>query len=72
MLAVAEGKDPAAEKKADRDAGTFSDLAAKYVNSMPKNITNRGRKLTRWCGVMRYRAGARCKPVALHAPTLDR
>jgi integrase len=31
MLAVAEGKDVAAEKRAERGAGTFSDLAAKYL-----------------------------------------
>jgi integrase len=31
MLAVAKGKDPAAEKKAERGAGTFADLAARYV-----------------------------------------
>jgi integrase len=31
MLAVAEGKDVAAEKKAERGAGTFADLAAKYL-----------------------------------------
>jgi integrase len=31
MLAVAEGNDPAAEKKAERSAGTFADLANKYV-----------------------------------------
>jgi integrase len=31
MLAAAEGKDPAAEKKAERGAGTFAELAAKYV-----------------------------------------
>jgi integrase len=30
-LAVAEGKDVAAEKKAERGAGTFADLAAKYL-----------------------------------------
>jgi integrase len=30
-LAVAEGKDPAAEKRAERGAGTFADLAARYV-----------------------------------------
>lgn len=30
-LAVAEGKDPAAERKAERTAGTFADLAASYV-----------------------------------------
>ena len=31
MLAVAEGKDPAAERKAERAAGSFADLAAQYV-----------------------------------------
>ena len=31
MLAVAEGKDPAAEKRAARGPGTFAELADKYV-----------------------------------------
>src|SRR6516164_2396354 len=31
MLAVARGKDPAAEKKAERGAGTFAELAARLV-----------------------------------------
>jgi integrase len=31
MLAVAKGQDPAAEKKAERGAGTFAELAGKYV-----------------------------------------
>ena len=31
MLAVARGKDPAAEKRAERGAGTFADLAQRYV-----------------------------------------
>jgi integrase len=31
MLAVAKGKDPQAEKKAERGAGTFAELAARYV-----------------------------------------
>jgi integrase len=31
MLAVARGKDPAAERKAERGAGTFAELAARYV-----------------------------------------
>jgi integrase len=31
MLAVARGKDPAAEKRAERGAGTFADLADRYV-----------------------------------------
>jgi integrase len=36
MLAVARGNDPAAEKKAERGAGTFADLAAKYVEQYAK------------------------------------
>jgi integrase len=31
MLAVAKGGDPAAEKKAERGAGTFAELSARYV-----------------------------------------
>ena len=36
MLAVARGKDPAAEKRAERGAGTFADLAARYVERYAK------------------------------------
>jgi integrase len=36
MLAVAEGKDPAAERQAERGAGTFAELAAKYVEQYAK------------------------------------
>jgi hypothetical protein len=36
MAAVAEGKDPAAEKKAERAAGTFADLAVRYVEEYAK------------------------------------
>jgi integrase len=36
MLAVAKGKDPAAEKKAERGAGTFAELAEKYVEHHAK------------------------------------
>ena len=36
MLAVAEGKDPAADKKAERGAGTFADLAVKYLEQHAK------------------------------------
>src|SRR5262245_2304113 len=35
-LRVAEGKDPAAERKAERGAGTFADLAARYVEQYAK------------------------------------
>jgi integrase len=36
MLAVAQGHDPAAEKKAERGAGTFAELASKYVEQHAK------------------------------------
>src|SRR5215472_9249248 len=36
MLAVARGKDPAAEKKAERGAGTFAELASRYVEQHAK------------------------------------
>ena len=36
MLAVARGKDPAAEKKAERGAGTFAELHARYLEGHAK------------------------------------
>jgi integrase len=36
MLAVAKGKDPAAEKKADRGIGTFADLHQRYLEGHAK------------------------------------
>jgi integrase len=36
MLAVAQGQDPAAEKRAERGAGSFSDLSQKYVEQYAK------------------------------------
>src|SRR3974390_1169490 len=36
VLAAAKGKDPAAEKKAERGAGTFAELAEKYVEQYAK------------------------------------
>jgi hypothetical protein len=36
MLAVARGKDPAAEKKAERGAGTFAELAGRYLEQHAK------------------------------------
>jgi integrase len=36
MLAVARGRDPAAEKKAERGAGTFGELAERYVEQYAK------------------------------------
>ena len=34
MLAVARGKDPAAEKKAERSKGTFAEVAERYVDAV--------------------------------------
>jgi hypothetical protein len=36
MFAVAEGKDPQAERKAERSKGTFAELAASYVEQYSK------------------------------------
>ena len=36
MLAVAKGKDPAAEKRAERGAGTFAELAVRYLETYAK------------------------------------
>ena len=36
MLAVAKGKDPAAEKRAERGTGTFAELATRYVEEQAK------------------------------------
>jgi integrase len=36
MLAVAKGKDPAAEKRAERGAGTFAELAGDYLETWAK------------------------------------
>lgn len=36
MFQVAEGKDPAAERKAERGRGTFEELASRYVNEYAK------------------------------------
>src|SRR5262249_60287266 len=35
-LAIAEGKDPAADRKAERAAGTFAELAERYVEQYAK------------------------------------
>ena len=72
MLAVAQGQDPAAEKKAERGAGTFAELAEKYVSSTPRRTTSRGRKLTRWCAASRSRSGASCKRRRSRAAMLKR
>src|SRR5438132_10927203 len=44
MLAVARGKDPAAEKRAERGAGTLAELAARYVEHYAKRRNKSWRK----------------------------
>jgi integrase len=57
MLAVARGQDPAAEKRAERSAGTFAELAGKYVELHAKkhnkswqqaDMLVRRHAITRW------------------------
>jgi len=52
MLAVAKGSDPAADKRAERGAGTFGDLAAKYVELYAKK-NNKSWKQADWL-IQRY------------------
>jgi integrase len=47
MLAVARGKDPAAEKRAERGAGTFAELAADYVEKHAKKTNKSWRQAER-------------------------
>jgi integrase len=44
MLAVARGKDPAAEKRAERGAGTFAELAGRYVEHYAKRCNKSWRQ----------------------------
>jgi integrase len=44
MLAVARGKDPAAEKKAERSRGTFEELATQYVEQHAKKVNKSWRQ----------------------------
>jgi integrase len=44
MLAVARGKDPAAEKKAERSKGTFEELATQYVEQHAKKANKSWRQ----------------------------
>ena len=46
MLAVARGKDPAGEKRAERGAGTFAELADRYVEHYAKRRKKAGRRPT--------------------------
>ena len=49
MLAVARGSDPAAERRAERSAGTFGELATAYVEQYAKKH-NKGSETSRPVG----------------------
>jgi integrase len=44
MLAVARGGDPAADRRAERGAGTFADLAARYVEQHARKVNRSWRQ----------------------------
>jgi integrase len=82
MLAVAKGRDPAAEKRAERGAGTFAELAAKYVELYAKKKNKSWRQadtlvrrylLPRWAKLQAAaitRADMRNVMAAIEAPIL--
>ena len=69
MLKVIEGKDPAAEKKAERGGSTFAELAQAYVEryATKKNKSwSQANKLVRKNLIPKW---ASCQPTALRGPT---
>jgi integrase len=82
MLEVARGKDPAAERKAERGAGTFTDLATRYVEQHAKKRNKSWRQadtlirryvLPRWGklqAVSITRADVRALMAGIEAPVL--
>jgi integrase len=82
MLAVARGKDPAAEKRAERGAGTFAELAERYVEHYAKRRNKswaqadkliRRQALPRWAKLQAAsisRADVRAMMSRIEAPVL--
>jgi integrase len=82
MFAVAEGKDPAAERKAERGRGTFAELAARYVTEYAKRNNKSWQQgdalarkylLPRWgklSAAAITRADARAMMTSIEAPVL--
>ena len=59
MLDVAEGKDPGAERRAERLTGTFAELASQYVELHAKKHNKSWRQAEALVLVVTsYRAGA--------------
>ena len=59
MLDVIEGKDPVAERKAERASGTFADLAASTSSCARRSTTRAGSRPRSWSRAICCRAGAR-------------
>ena len=72
MLDVAEGKDPAAERRAERLTGTFADLASQYVELHAKKHNKSWRQAERWSAVISCRAGASSRRPPSPAPMCGR
>lgn len=72
MLDVIRGKDPAAERKAERGAGTFAELAERYVETYAKRHNKSWRQPDRL--VRRYLVPRRasCRLTRSAAPTSRR
>ena len=58
MLDVIEGKDPAAERKAERLTGTFADLAGQYVELHAKKHNKCWKRAEKLVAAICCRAGA--------------
>jgi Arm DNA-binding domain len=69
MLAVAKGHDPAAEKRAERGAGTFAELATRYVEDWAKKRNKSGSRPTPSCATTCYQSGASCRRRASRGAT---
>ena len=80
MLDVAEGKDPVAERKAERSSGSFADLAGQYVELYAKRHNKSWKQaqalvakhlLPRWGGMKASaiaRADVRAMMIRIDAP----
>jgi Arm DNA-binding domain len=69
MFKVAEGKDPQAERRAARGAGTFEDLR-RAIGLIQNVKTNLGNKPIGWFGDICCRDGPSCQPPMCRVPTL--
>ena len=68
MLKVVEGKDPAAEKKAERGGSTFAELAQAYVERYARKKNKSWSQADKLVRKNPFRSGASCQPTALRGP----